>query len=145
MTELELTPHPHEQRSLAELRTEFRTAALERIRDSYTGSHPLGWSMSGDPLYARDRYTAGEWACLMDRRLSEPVTQSFGLDSAPLSLGEEMESLAQKSMLHESVTWDASVEGTVDHDAPACADILRMSDDDICDYVESAIEASREI
>lgn len=141
----EIEQHPEQQRTYAELRTEFRTAALERIRDSYTGYHPIGWAMSGDPIYARDRYTAEEWSCLMDRRLREPVTQSFGLDSAPLSLGEELESLAQKSMLHESVTWDASVEGTVDHDAPACADILRMSDDDICAYVESAIEASREI
>ena len=145
MTELELTPHPHEERSLAELRYEFRALNLERIRDSYTGSHPVGWAMSGDPLYARNRYTAEEWSYLMDLRLCEPVTQSFGLDSAPTSLGEELESLAQKSMLHESVTWDASVEGTVDHDAPACADILRMSDDDICAYVHSAIEASREI
>lgn len=135
-------PHPDEQRTYAALRSEFRALALARIRDSYTGSHPLGWAMTGDPLYARDRYTAEEWSYILDRRLCDPVTQDFGLDAAPSTLGDELEELAQRAVLHDSVTWDDSVHGVTDHDAPPCAPVNTMTDDDICDYVDHAIKES---
>ena len=138
----ELTPHPEEQRSLAELRSEFRTTNLVRLRNLYEGQHPLGWDMVGDPYYARDRYDAAAWAHEMLVRLDAPCSQDFGLGDVPTKLSIQLEELAERSLLHESVTWDSDVEGVVDHDAPPCGPVAGMSDDELCDYVTNAIELS---
>jgi hypothetical protein len=137
MLEHELTPHPDEQRTYAELRSEFRAAHLADLRSQmHPHSHGLwriGYLLSTDPeLRAR----------ALDSAMCAPVRQDLGLDFAPAKLGSELESLAQKSLLHESVTWDDSVSGVTDHDAPPCPDVASMTDDDLCDYVDYAIKES---
>ena len=69
--------------------------------------------------------------------------QDFGLADVPMALSEKVEDLAQKALLHDDVTWEDSVDGVTDHDAPACPDVLRMSDEDLCSYVDAAIKGSR--
>jgi hypothetical protein len=137
MLEHELTPHPDEQRTYAELRSEFRATHLSSLRlEMHSHSHGLmriGDLLPSDPL-AR--------ALALDSAMCAPVRQDFGLDFAPAKLGSDLESLAQKSLLHESVTWDDSVSGVTDHDAPPCPDVTSMTDDDLCDYVDYAIKES---
>ena len=142
MPELEIIPHPDEQRSYAELRAEFRAAALSNIRSQFGGRHPLGWDMAGNPEYARDRYTASEWCYQMCRHLDEAIEQNFGLDLVPDSLWSKLCKLAKESLHHESATWNDSTEGVIDHDAPACSDVGAMTDNQISDYVESSIRES---
>jgi hypothetical protein len=137
MLEHELTPHPDEQRTYAELRSEFRAAHLADLRlEMHPHSHGLmriGDLLPSSPI---DRVRA------LDSAMSAPVRQDFGLDSAPAKLGSDLESLAQKSLLHESVTWDDSVSGVTDHDAPPCPDVTTMTDDQLCDYVYYSIKES---
>jgi hypothetical protein len=142
MTELELIPHPDEQRSLAELRSEFRASALANLRAQYTSHHELGWSMTGDPAASRPRYSAEQWAYEMDRHLLDPVTQDFGLGAAH-QWSSRLEKEAVAALEHDSVTWADGTEGVVDHDAPACADVTTMSDDDLCEYVDYAVKESQ--
>lgn len=137
------TPHPDEQRSLAELRAEFRADNLARIRSRFEGYHPVGWQMIGDSSRARDHYSAEQWAIEMLRRLDAPVTQDFGLQDAPLSVEADLAELADAALLHDSVTWDDSVPGVHDHDAPPCADVHTMTDEQLCTYIDSAIEESK--
>jgi hypothetical protein len=137
MLEHELTPHPDEQRSYAELRSEFRATHLAALRlEMHLHSHGLmriGDLLSSSPP---DRVRA------LDAALCAPVRQDFGLDAVPARFGSDLESLAQKSLLHESVTWDDSVSGVTDHDAPACADVTTMTDYQLCEYVNHAIKES---
>ena len=143
MLEREITPHPEEQRSYAELRDEFRQTALVNLRGQFNSHHELGWSMIGDPARSRARYSPEEWVKEMLLRLDEPVTQEFGLDDIPFTVSVKLEQQAQAAMLHESATWSDEVSGVVDHDAPAC-DLAAMSDDQVCDYIADAIERSRD-
>jgi len=149
MTELKVVPHPDEQRSLAELRSEFRASALANLRAQYTSRHQVGWNIIGDPATARPRYSAEQWAMEMDRHLLDPVTQDFGLGAAdPYSYptfywAQKLEKQAQAALEHDSVTWADGTEGVVDHDAPACADVTTMSDDDLCEYVDYAVKESQ--
>jgi hypothetical protein len=141
MPELEIIPHPEQQRTFFELREEFRTENQKRIHQLLK-SHPIGWGVIGDSEKARDRYTADAWAQEMLARLDTPVQQDFGLGDAPFTLSVRLERLANESMVHEMTTWDDSVEGVVDHDAPACADVMAMSDEELCDYVDRSIRES---
>ncbi len=136
----EIQPHPEEQRSYAELRAEFRASALANLR-AQMKRHPSGYLYIGEDRIRRD-FTAAEWAQVMLRHLDASVTQDFGLLDAPSKLEAELADLAEKSLLHESVTWDDSVAGVTDHDAPPCSDVSTMSDDQLCDYVDSAIKES---
>jgi hypothetical protein len=138
----ELIPHPDEQRSLAELRSEFRLDALDNLRSQYVGHHPIGWAMIGDPSRARDKYTAEEWSFEMLHRLDDPVTQDFGLTEARYTWSSRLEKEAQAALAHDSVTWDDSVAGVADADAPPCADVTTMTDDDLCEYVDRSIRES---
>lgn len=147
MTRLEIVPHPEEQRSYAELREEFRADALANLRSKYEGQHPLGWNMVGD--HARDHfsqeYAPGQtspWALEMLRWLDEPVSQDFGLGAVPFTESVKIEEQAQRALLHEQVTWEEGTEGTVDHDAPACAPVETMSDEELADYVDRSIKES---
>jgi hypothetical protein len=140
MLEHELTPHPDEQRNLAELRSEFRAAALSHLRDQYSGHHPLGWMMTGDPARARDRYYAELWSFEMLHHLDDPVTQDFGLGDVPSSLSSKVERYAKESLME--ATFPADTAGTYDHDAPACCDVGEMTDEELCDYVTASIEES---
>jgi hypothetical protein len=142
MPEHELIPHPDSQRSYAALRAEFRASALAALRDQYAGHHPVGWLMIGDSAHARDRYDAESWSFEMLHRLDEPVTQDFGLDSVPAAVSVKLEEQAQAAALHESVTWDDSVSGVCDHDAPPCQDVHTMTDVQLCDYIDAAIKES---
>jgi hypothetical protein len=142
MTELELVPHPDEQRNLAELRSEFRSDALVNLRSQYAGHHPIGWNMVGDSATARDRYSPEQWAMEMDRHLCDPVTQDFGLGAVPPAISARLEKQAAAALAHDSVTWAEGTEGTRDHDAPACADVTTMSDDELCAYVDRSIKES---
>jgi hypothetical protein len=137
MLEHELTPHPDEQRSYAELRSEFRATHLADLR-SQMQPHSHGLMRIGDLLPS----SPPERSRALDGALCDPVRQDFGLDSVPTRFGPELESLAQKALLHESVTWDDSVSGVTDHDAPPCPDVTSMTDDDLCDYVDYAIKES---
>jgi hypothetical protein len=141
MTELEIIPHPDEQRSLSELRSEFRDQALANLRDQYAGYHPCGWAMIGDPARARDKYSAEEWSFEMLHHLDDPVTQDFGLGAAH-RWSSRLEKEAQAAIAHDSVTWDDSVAGVADADAPACADVTTMTDDELADYVDLSIRES---
>lgn len=140
MIERELTPHPDEQRSYSELRSEFRSASLANLRSQYSGHHPLGWLMIGDSATARDKYTAEQWLYEMDRHLCDPVSQYFGLDIVPASFGVRLERWAQESM--DEITFPAGTEGTYEHDGPACCDLGGMTDEQLCDYVDQAIKES---
>jgi hypothetical protein len=142
MTELEIIPHPDEQRSLAELRSEFRDQALANLRDQYAGYHPCGWAMIGDPARARDKYSAESWSFEMLHRLDDPVTQDFGLTEARHTWSTRLEKEAQAALAHDSVTWDDSVAGVADSDALACADVTHMTDEELCEYVDAAIKES---
>jgi|ERR1700733_7715324 len=142
MTELEIIPHPDEQRTYAELRSEFRAATLAFIRANYAGYHPLGFAMIGDPTRARDHYSAEEWSFEMLHRLDSPVTQDFGLTEARFTWSTRLEKEAQAALAHDSVTWDDSVAGVADADAPPCADVTTMTDDDLCEYVDRSIRES---
>ena len=142
MPELEITPHPDEQRSLAELRSEFRSAALSSLRSQYTSHHQLGWSMTGDPATARTRYTPEQWAMELDRYLLSPVTQDFGLGEARHAWSARLEKEAIAALEHDRVTWADGTEGVVDHDAPACADVTTMTDDALIAYVDYAVKES---
>src|ERR1700691_5677910 len=141
MPKLEIIPHPDEQRSLAELRFEFRAAALSHLRSQYTSHHQLGWSMTGDPSTSRPRYSAEQWAMELDRHLLSPVTQDFGLGAAH-RWSARLEKEAIASLEHERVTWADGTEGVVDHDAPACADVTTMTDDALIAYVDYAVKES---
>jgi hypothetical protein len=141
MTELEIIPHPDEQRSLAELRSEFRASALASLRSQYTSHHQMGWSMTGDPAASRPHYSSEQWAYEMDRHLLDPVTQDFGLGAAH-TWSARLEKEAIAALEHDSVTWADGTEGVVDHDSPACADVTTMSDDDLADYVDRSIKES---
>jgi hypothetical protein len=138
MRDHELTPHPEQQRTYAALRAEFRVAALAALRIQYAGHHPVGWNMTGDPAAARDRFDAAGWRDQMLLRLDDPVSQDFGLSSVPAAAWERLDAVAQRALLHDSVTWD---EGE-DQDAPACGDVSAMSDDNLCDYVDRSIRES---
>lgn len=142
MPELEIIPHPDEQRSYAELRSEFRSEALANLRAQFSGTHPLGWNMIGDSTTARDKYSADDWAYEMLCRLDGHVQQDFGLREVKLTWSARLEKEAQAALLHESATWDDSVSGVTDHDAPACPPVELMTDDQICDYVNKSIEDS---
>jgi len=139
---LHVTPHADEQRSLAELRSEFRSEALSNLRAQYAGRHPIGWQMIGDPATARDHYSAEQWAMELDCHLLAPVEQDFGLSIVPDSVSVRMEKEAIAALEHDSVTWADGTEGVVDHDAPACCDVGRMTDEELCDYVDEAIKES---
>lgn len=140
MTDLLLeTPHPDEQRSYAELRKEFRLTHRQSLIDQMS-THPLGWGIIGDPLRARDRYTAEEWAIELDHHLLTPVIQDFSLDRVPVEMWDRLAKLAHNSLLHESVTWDDEVEGVVDHDAPPCPPVDTLTDEQLCQYVEDSIK-----
>jgi hypothetical protein len=91
--------------------------------------------MIGDPTIARDRYTASEWWKQMLAHLDAPVTQDFGLGSVPPSWSSRLEKQAQAAAAHDSVTWD---EGE-DQDAPACAPVESMTDEELADYVDRSI------
>lgn len=134
---LHIVPHPEEQRTYAELRTEFRADNLERIRSEFAGQHPVGWNMIGDPTTARDGYSASQWRDEMLKRMDEPVIQDFGLSEVPLSVWIKMADQAVNAEYHDSVTWE---EGE-DQDASPC-DLSSMSEDEICDYVDREIRES---
>lgn len=134
---LEIVPHPDEQRTYAELREEFRSDNLERIRGEFLGKHPVGWNMVGDPTTARDRYNAVSWCRGMLARLDAPVIQDFGLGSVPGIFSMRLEKQAQAAVAHDSVTWD---EGE-DQDSPAC-DLENMTDEEIAEYVDRSIRES---
>lgn len=142
----EIQPHPEIRRSYYELRQEFRAQALENLRNRFNAKHIRGWNAIVERA-SRQMYTARAWALEMVRRVGEcsPITTlDFGLKRCPPALGQKIEGLAEKADLHESVTWASNVEGVIDHDAPWMPDPDTMTDDEICDYVESAIEFSRE-
>lgn len=134
----ELAPHPEEQRSYAELREEFRAAHLIDLR-SQMSKHPIGWGVIGEPGRSRAHYDSESWAREMLRHLDTPVNQTFALDRVPESVWKQMAEQAEKSLLHESVTWSDDVGGVVDHDAAPCAPIESMTEEEICNYVEAAI------
>lgn len=134
---LDVTPHPDEQRTYAELREEFRAASLAFVRTNYAGHHPIGWQMIGDYSMARDVFNAEDWCREMLSHLDAPVKQDFGLGNVPLAWSIRLEKQAQAAAAHDSVTWD---EG-VDQDAPPC-DLAGMTDDDLCDYVDRSIKES---
>ena|SRR6202140_4142333 len=138
---LHVTPHPDEQRTYAELREEFRAANRERIHDNLL-THPLGWGVLGDPSKSRVRFTAEEWSLQMLFHLDAPVTQDFGLGDVPAKFIARIEAQVRAALEHDSVTWDDSVPGVVDHDAPPCCDVGAMSDDELCDYIDTAIKES---
>ena len=138
-----IIPKHDEQPSHAALRAEFRATALANLRAQFSSHHQLGWSVIGDPAQARSTYSAAEWAMELDRRLTAPVTQDFGLSGAPASLGSTLEHQAS-----DAATFDlVSIPGGVDHDAPALGcPVELMTDDEICDYVDAAIkESAREL
>jgi hypothetical protein len=78
----------------------------------------------------------------MDRHLLDPVTQDFGLGAAAHTWSSRLEKEAIAALEHDSVTWADGTEGVVDHDAPACADVTTMTDDDLCEYVDFAVKES---
>ena len=129
-----------EQRTYAELREEFRAENLVRIH-SRLKQHPLGWGVLSD-LPARDKYASEAWAVEMLRHLDQPVILDFGLGSVPFTESLKLEELAQKALLHDSATWEEGTAGVRDLDAPAC-DLDSMTEDEVCDYVNTAIEVSR--
>ena|ERR1700685_1915174 len=142
----EITPHPEQQRTYAELRSEFRTENQNRIH-SQLMSHPVGWGVLGDSSLAWDRYShqsigqePSEWASEMLSRLDAPVVQDFGLGDVPFTASLAIEKLAQAALLHDSVTWEDG-PGVTDSDAPAC-DLQGMTEDELCDYVERSIQES---
>lgn len=143
----EIQPHPEIERSYYELREEFRAQALENLRNRFNARHVQGWNSIVERP-SRQMYTARGWALEMVRRLGEcsggVSSLDFGLARCPNGLGEKIEALAEKADLHETVTWAADVEGVIDHDAPFLSDLESMTDDEICDYVDRAIERSRE-
>lgn len=138
----EIQPHPEEQRSYAELREEFRAEHTSNLR-AQMSSHHRGWCVIGDPESSRVHFTASQWARELDKHLCEPVTQDFGLNSVPQAMWEWLEDLASKSLLHDSVTWEDSVEGVVDHDASPCPPVESMTDYEICEYVDRSIKESK--
>lgn len=138
---LEPTPHPEEQRSLSELRAEFRAANRERLHDQML-SHPIGWGVIGDPRYARSLYTPEQWAIVMFNHMDSPVTQDFGLDCVPMALWLRLEKQAIDTLHHTAVTWDDSIAGVCDHEAPPCPPVSTMTDEELCDYIDSAIKDS---
>jgi len=143
MPDILVTPHPDEERSYAELRSEFRAASLAFLRASYADyRHQLGWDVIGDPATARAHYSAEQWRDQMLLRMDAPVEQDFGLTEAQHTWSARLEKEAQAALAHEQVTWDDSTAGVVDHDAPPCADVTTMSDDDLCDYVDRSIKES---
>src|ERR1700691_6388173 len=118
---LHMTPHADEQRSLSELRSEFRADALANLRAQYAGVHQLGWQIIGDPATSRGRYSAAQWAMELDRHLLSPVTQDFGLGAAHRwSARLEKEAIAARE--HDRGDRSDGGEPCVDHGAPACAD-----------------------
>ena len=139
---LHVTPHPDEQRTYAELREAFRAAHLAMLRDQYSGYHPLGWAMVGDPARARDKYDAEGWSFEMLHHLDAPVTQDFGLTEARNTWSARLEKEAQAALAHDSVTWNDDVAGVADTDAPPCADVGAMTDDELCDYIDRSIKES---
>ena len=141
MPELELIPHPDAERTYAELRSEFRADNLHRVRSLYAGHHPVGWAMIGDPTTARDKYMADDWAYEMLCRLDGHVAQDFGLRNVPFAMAVRVERLAQESLHHSAATWDDGA-GVTDHDAPACAPVESMSDDDLAGYCDRSIKES---
>lgn len=132
-----LTPHPEEQRSLAELREEYRAKHRAELRWQMT--HHLGWGVIGAPEKSRVHYSAEEWAREMLTRLDAPVNWEL---SGEVKEAGKLEELAQKALLHEQVTWAEGTEGTVDHDAPPCKPVHLMTDEEIVRYVDHAIERS---
>jgi len=142
MPELEITPHPDEQRSLSELRSEFRSTALYNLQSQYAGHHPVGWNMVGDPTRSRNHYDAEHWSFELLHHLNAPVTQDFGLAAVPRVIAIRLSAQAAAALEHDSVTWSDNVSGVTDHDAPACVDVTSMSDDDLCEYVDTAIRES---
>ena len=130
-----------EKLSLAALRSQFRAVHLESLRDRIQ-SHLLGWGVIGDTMCARSHYDAEQWALEMLHHLDDPVTQSFGLDTVPREIGTRLEDQARAALEHDSVTWDDSVDGVVDHDAAPCAPVETMTDDELCDYIDDSIKES---
>jgi hypothetical protein len=142
MPELEITPHPDEQRSLAELRSEFRSESLANLRSQYAGKHELGWNIIGDPETSRSHFTPEQWAYEMDRHLLSPVSQDFGLNDVPSATSVKLEKQAQAALSHDEVTWSDDTEGVVEHDAPACCEVGQMTDEQLCEYVDRSIKES---
>jgi len=135
----DILPHPEQQRSYAELREEFRAEALSNLKKQMT-CHHLNWSVIGDPEKSRAKFTAYDWTLEMLKHLDDPCSQSFNLNSVPDKLWSRLSRYASESLLHESATWDDSVAGVTDHDAPPMPDPFEMSDDEICDYVEKVVK-----
>ena len=136
-----VTPHPEEDVSPAILREQFREDHRLNLR-SQMSKHPLGWGVIGDTETARDKFSGEGWAREILRCLDSPVSQDFGLDNVPFTVSIRLEEQAQRSILHESVTWDDETEGVVDHDAPECQDVREMTDDELADYVDRSIRES---
>lgn len=133
--------HPDQQPSYHELREEFRATHLADLHSQFGQRHSRGWNQIITEL-GRKEFTPEGWALEMLRRLDALVVQDFGLPEAPEALSRKLEEQGQASLLHESVTWDPSVEGTADHDASPC-DLSSMTDDQISDYVAREIERSK--
>jgi hypothetical protein len=131
-----------QQPSNAELREEYRKLNKLRIH-ALLMRHPIGWGVIPEGP-SRDRISREDWVFEMLARLDADVIQSFGLEKVPPHFSERLEKLAQESLHHESATWENSVEGVSDHDAPACKDVEEMTDDELCDYVERSISNKEE-
>ena len=87
----EISPHPEQQRTYAELREEFRAENQKRIH-SQLMTHPVGWGVLSD-LPARDRYSKEDWRDDMLRRLDAPVSLDFGLSDVPFASSIAIEKL----------------------------------------------------
>jgi hypothetical protein len=139
---LHITPHPEQERSYAEMRDEYRAQNLQRIRGLLKDYRLNGVKMKlmGRPLDLQGEARSKALLAALD----EPVTQDFGLGDVPMELSVKLEDLAQESVAHDSVTWDDSVEGVVDHDAPEILiPVEKMTDEELLLYVDTAIENSR--
>lgn len=139
---LRIEPHPEEERSLHELRSEFRADNLARIQsqlvDYRVGNVQM--KMLGVPLAMQGGTTPATRARLLDRALCEPVTQNFGLGDVPSELADRVSRLAEESLTHDLVSHPSGVE----HDAPAAAiPVEEMTEQEQMDYVDLAVEESR--
>lgn len=147
----EIEPHFNEERSYHELREEFRAQNLQRIRSLLKDYHivskdgkQVALKMMGEPLALQGGTTPAKRAELLDKALCEPVSQDFGLAEVPDSLWQQVEKLAEESMLSTSVTWEEGTEGTVDHEGPPMEKpIHEMSEPELIAYVDDAIEESK--
>jgi hypothetical protein len=148
---LHLVPHPHEEKSYYELREQFRAENQARIQrmlrdhevrryNEKTGEWDIvvktGFKVMGDTLgFSPEERGA---AMLTDLN-TRPVDQLFGLDMVPDYLIDKVEELSAETEVFDKV----NIPGGVEHDAPACPPVETMTEQEICEYVDRAVEDSR--